>query len=457
MKKVISVLISLMLLISAFSLFGCSPFEEDGEKSDKFNISISCLAEGGEMAVLKALEEEYEKKNPNVNIICKDYGGDSFTAYMTRYANNQSNLSTIMWMPDDEFAGFAEGGYFMDLRQYYEASQDTNYNLFYDSMIHSASYNGEYKPYSENSDRGYGVYYAPRDFNKIAIVYNKQLFSDFGIDVPNTSSGWDLDALINLSKTIANKIETMGREYSGYRALHLNLNWEPVYTTIFKALGSDGIISGNLLSIDSVKNKEIQNKLYEDLFYSDLTIDRSGSFTQGTTFMSVISRPTAVGLSHILQDEKRNTLIDFLPFPTEYVGAGNSGYGITAKSKNITQTVNGVSKNEADLAWDFIKFIITEEGQQIAGKTGLSVPVLKSLAANGEWRKAINKDLNHDAFLAGEELRLTNYNVFAPNKRTALRAIVSNHFSKLQSRIEGASDRRDTLINDTISAFNTSK
>ena len=40
----------------------------------------------------------------------------------------------ILWMEDTYFAEPAQGGYFGDLRPYYEASEETSYDLYYDKF-----------------------------------------------------------------------------------------------------------------------------------------------------------------------------------------------------------------------------------------------------------------------------------------------------------------------------------
>ncbi len=482
MKRLIKALTLLLAgVLSATAFAGCNkggnPFDSGSKPVEgKYNLTVACQDEDGEIQILNALKEAYEKKNPDVNIIIKDFGGDLFTNYMAKYATNQNRLPDVIWMPDDQFAAFAKGGYFMDLRSFYEKDAASDYSLYYETMLHAASYSGEFRPttsYSgsyvaqtvanEKSDDGkYGLYFAPRDYNKIGIVYNKKVFKQFGVSVPtqnadgswnNTVNGkWDMEALIALTQEITAKIEAKGPSFAGYRALNLFLQWEPVYTTVFNAMGSDGLIGENSFLIDSEKNKEICNVLYDELFSSKTAIDRQSGFVNGTTFMDVVVRPVAYTYSMSLKDAN-GTYIDFLPFPAEDIGAGCSGYGILNVHANDEQTVGTEKKLTKDIAWDFIKFVISEEGQEATGKLGFTQPILKSLEADGEWTKAISPDLNHAAWVAGNELRLTSYNHFDPSKRTSLRNIVQAYFQNLSDQTEGAPEKRDSLMRTYIDDF----
>lgn len=456
-KKIVAALLCMTMVLS---VFGCSKKSTTNQKdfdSEKYNLTIACQAEEGEKTVLEALKAAYEKKNPDVNIIIKDFGAYSTVReYITAYASVQENLPMVLWMPNDEFAEPAEGGYFVDLRSYYEASEETSYDLYYETMLHGASYSGEFKPLSEDDSKEYGLWFAPRDYNKPTIVYNSKLLAELGIEVPDTSNGWDMNAFYSFLQTVNNTIAAKAEEsraYRGYRAIRLFSAWEPVYTTIFANMGSDGIMKDGTYNLNSDKNSAILSELYENIFKYDYMIDTDDSFNSGTVCMTVVSRPVIVGMANQLGKDS----INFLPFPGEKVAAGSSGYGITAVHAEEEQTVNGKTKKVADIAWDFIKYIISEEGQQVAGETGLSVPILKSLIEDGTWTQwNAEQNLNHEAFLSGEELELDTFNILTPNQRTRARTLTSTFFSYVETIEGGKLENRNAKLETITKDFTTS-
>ena len=450
--KVISLAACMVLVCSATACGGAPPMTQQQE-SGKYNITVACQQEEGEIEVLEKLAEEYEKVHTDVNIIIKDFGGGNLDDYMTNNGRVKT-LADIVWVPDDLFAPWAEkGGFFLDLREFYESSEETAYSNYYESMLHAASYTGEYKPLSESTDEKYGLYYAPRDYNKIGIAYNTQLFQQFGIEVPTDFSheAWNMETFIDFLQDVAEKIQAKGEAYAlTYRAISFFLQWEPVYTTVFKEMGGDSLIKEDgTLNLDSENNKKLMRRLYDELFSNEMIIGTEMDFKKGYTLMATCVRPVA----YTAYMQRKGT-VDFLPFPAKAIGAGCSGYAITKEKANATQTVNGVSKTNKELCWDFIKYIITEEGQQVAGSFGTSVPILKSLEENGEWTKAMGEDKNHAAWLAGEELRLTTYNRYATDIRTALRANVGAIFSDLQSKASGVESKFLNTLTLQTSEFN---
>lgn len=168
--------------------------------------------------------------------------------------------------------------------------------------------------------------------------------------------------------------------------------------------------------------------------------------------MTVVSRPIVVGQANQLGADS----IDFLPFPGEKVAVGCSGYGITTVHADEEQTANGETKKVADLAWDFIKFIISEEGQQVAGETGLSIPVLKSLLEDGKWTEwNAEQNLNHAAFLAGEDLKMTTLNHLEPYKRIKAREMINGFFNANEIGEQGSKENRQERLDELVTNFGT--
>jgi hypothetical protein len=116
--------------------------------------------------------------------------------------------------------------------------------------------------------------------------------------------------------------------------------------------------------------------------------------------------------------------IDALPFPAEYVGAGCGGYAILKDNEKEVQKIStGETAKTVDLCWDFLKFIISEEGQNLAGKEGYIQPVLKKLADSGNWLESYDGKINNAAFANknAKELRLDVFCFAEPEKRKDLR------------------------------------
>ena len=463
-KALTAVLAAIVTLVSLFvvSCGGTTNYE-----TGKYNLEVAVQNESGEIKMMQIWKEAYETKHPDVNIVINNFGNDDIIGYMQKKAMNQNSLPHIVWLPDDFGHTFTDPkqGYFIDLREFYEKDASTDYSLYYESMLHAASNIGEFRPtasYSgsyvgeKSDDAKYGIYFAPRDYNQIAIVYNKKLFNDlkmfYGFDIenyynPEKPEEWTMEKFAALIDALNTQIKSMGPTYASYRAVRMNMSWEAVYTTFIEELGGDGLIVDGEINLGSEKNRAVYDYIWEKFFNEANKFDINDNFSKGTTYLTVVSRPLLLSYVPYLRDKNSGkVMMDFIPFPAQKVAAGMSGYGITKKNAEGTQTANGVTKTNKEIAWEFIKFIISEEGQNLGGKEGFIQPILKSLKETGDWKQAIDPTMNHDAWFNGEELRLTTYNYFAASMRTALRSQMSAFFINLTNIENGAPSQRDSLI-----------
>ena len=489
--------------------------------ADKYKVTVACQTEMGEEEVLKVLEKAYEAKNPDVDVVVKTFSGEGFEQYMLGIAAEPKNSPNIIWTADTYHSQWDQ--YFTDLRPYYEASPETDYSLYYETMLDTASTNGTFKPTKNyanptgnfnrekdaNSDgkedyknhSEYGLYYAPRDYNKPAILCNTHLFAELDEVYERIYKGkegitempveyksatarlneivdgadWDeLNDLYTFTKFIADKIayivtnassvtgdRQLGRVWGQRVALNLFLEWEPTYTTILNAMGAELMtVSEGKVSLNLANYEAQLEGMHKALFPDDaskaymMTTNGGVQFSSGNLLMSVCSRPVVLGYGNTFRGTYGDTCLETIQFPVENIAAGNSGYAISNIWDGKGRTVNGVYKSYNDLSWDFIKFIITEEGQEAAGKTGLNIPVLKSLYDDGEWRKVeALGSMDHDAWVAGGELQQKTYNIFKAEKRMIMRNTMYTFFANFQMETYNEGSLSE-LITKTQKNFN---
>ena len=486
MKKfrlsIICMLICSMLIFPACKKKG---LQNKVVSSDKYRITIACQSEESESAVLEDLAAAFEAKYPNYEITVKTFSGKNFESYMLQnFASNIENSPHIVWTSDSTHARWHK--YFTDLRPFYERDlAKTDYSLYYESMLDTAALNGEFRPtanykgtfkadkkdtatgteYGANHSQ-YGIYYAPRDYNKPAIVCNTALFAELdekyeeylGSNLPEdyvsttqrlndivAGNNWsELDDLFDFAKMIADRINYIVKNAGAHNdpdasfywktkyAIDLKLNWEPTYVTILNALGiktalnADGTVN---LDNHSATLEELHSKLYEvDRICNSTGADTD--FAQGFNFLKVVSRPVISAYITRFQSIYGSASLQCIQIPTQDIAAGNSGYAMNYYYSKTSVSVNGVTKSYPDICWDFIKFIITEEGQEVAGASGHNIPVLKSLSEDGAWRHVNSlQGMNHDAWVAGGELRQDWFNIYEAEHRTKFRAKFAEFFT----------------------------
>ena len=510
MKKFVYAAMGVLMATSVCMISACGDKTEDNKVMDYYEISVACQSEEGEQKVMEELIAAYTKKNPNVKIELESFTGKDFENFMNQVSQDEEHSPNIIWTSDTYHARWEQ--YFTDLRPYYERDAATDYSLYYASMLDTAAINGQFKPtknytgefrkddldaesdglehYTNHSQ--YGIYFAPRDYNKPVILCNTALFemldtqyeeyykakesatempADYssltdGLNAIVSGENWDgLDDLFAFAKDAAERIqyvvgyaEGLGakgqkvvKQWQYKTVLDLKLNWEPSYTTILKAMGVENIIKSDG-TLDLEANTETLTSLHDwmyaenNLYYSD---EEDTNFKNGETFMRVASRPAVQSaMSNLIQiheeyyNKYQKAPLQAIRIPVEKIAGGCSGYAINSIYEGKGITVDGVYKSYADICWDFIKFIITKDGQEVAGATGSNVPVLKSLynaESNGgetpAWRKVAGlEDMAQDVWLAGEELAQDWFNVYKSNYRIKFRTTVEAFFRSFQRK-----------------------
>ena len=516
-------LVAVMVFTAVCVSFGCK------KGADHFEITIACQSGDSEQTVMEDLIEAYKKVRPEVTVTLKSFSGDDFEVFMNGVSQDEKNSPHIIWTSDSYHAKWEQ--YFTDLRPYYEKDSSTDYSLYYSSMLDTAAINGKFKPtknytgefrkddrdvnsdgledYTKHSE--YGIYFAPRDYNKPAILCNMALFamldeqyekyykneksvdqmpSDYVSSTARLNSivageNWnELTDLFDFAKAVAEKVQYVVKRanaegerrveatWSNRAALDLKLHWEPSYVTILHAMGIDAIINsdGTLnLEASATKLETLHGYMYstDNLYYGEKS---DTAFNEGNIFMRLESRPalTAALTSLVSVHEdyygitanKDKDPVQTISIPTDKIAAGCSGYAINSVYEGKGLKVKGEYRSYADMCWDFIKFIITKDGQEVAAKSGNNIPVLKSLydkESNGgvtpAWRNVAGlENMDHDAWVEGEDLVQDWYYIYKANTRITFRTTITNFFKGFNNKNYNDGTLSE-LINKTNQAY----
>jgi len=229
------------------------------------------------------------------------------------------------------------------------------------------------------------------------------LITKKSLEIPSDDWTWgDFLEICETLKAHSDEIKEYSRKDVFY-PVDMNLNFQAVYYPVLESYGIPLVDakSKTCFGDDVDGAKEAWGKLL-NMVVDGLAApaDNKIPFANKQSAMMFITRPDLPNyVNGVGQDN-----IDFLPIPafedlpegnTSYIGMGATGYGITTHCPDAKK----------EMAWDFLKYIISEDGQNVFSKTGSCIPCLKSLlnAENAEYTKYISSDLNHHAFVAYPE------------------------------------------------------
>ena len=385
-------------LVSVTSLVGCTQ-----KGNDPTEIRVAIVSDKSEEDTLNNFIRNYKaipgNEDKNITVIkmtnYDDYIADSFL---------YDDLAEIVQVYDynSEFYANADldgiGTSLLISLSSYMQRDGIKESDFYDSII-------EMTKCKTGSNE---IYWAPRDYNKVVCVYNKKIFDIAELEYP--TDDWTWSEFVDICNQLKEKAPTIKQQYthmSTFYPVDLNLTFNAVYYPILKSYGVDLIDKetrtcfGN--SEEALQTAEAAWDKLLSMADNKLSAPPEGDkvpFTSKQAAMMFMVRPNLPTYVKGLGGDA----IDFVSLPTyddngtnkSYIGMGCSGYGITTACPD--------SKKEA--AWDFIKYIISESGQNAFSEAGSGIPCLKKLAndENAAFKKYLEEyNLNHDAFIAHED------------------------------------------------------
>ena len=427
MKKFFGILLAVAM---CFAMTACTnPFEEEPEEQDgKVVIEVGVLGSTTEQEIFRKYKNGFQEKYPNVIVQLEAIPGDYATG-MNNYVQN-SSFPDVVFSPGDQHAAYSSNGYFVDLRTYDEADDTFSFDDIYPELIETTHY--------DSTDEG--IWFMPRDYNKVVTFVNKtmlsyvpgengEMFAGYG-SFENLKAEWDLETFYEVCAAVKAKVDANAADPASVPqeeklaglikntyAVDARYNWYPAYEPILRHYGGSMISlekAGEgetpdysaMLSVDADETMLAYRSFYEDLAkpgYVKQSLSSSGvsAFPNAQAAFWFTTRPSWGDVNSSNADFE----VDFLPFPYDYVGVGCSGYAITKLAETrvseyaATKEGSDEKMTNADYGWLFLKYIVSEDGQNAIGETGMGVPSLMSMKDSGSWMEYGSADLNHEAFV----------------------------------------------------------
>ncbi len=245
-------------------------------------------------------------------------------------------------------------------------------SAFVTSLMQAFTYNGKL----------YGI---PKDFNTLAIQYNKDLFDEAKVEYPNATDTWDTfkDKLKKVQTAVKNVAGLcVVADYARFGAFAHATGWRP-----FNAQGKS-VLDANFKRAFT--------------FYTSLVKDGAGKFAQdlgegwtggcfGTEKAAISIEGAWVG--GFVKDKAPNMKYGttFLPLDPQTKARGNFLY-------TVSWSMNAGSKNK-DAAAKVIKALTSPAAQQWVLERGLAIPSRSALSNNDFFKKpTAESELNRIVF-----------------------------------------------------------
>ncbi|MBP5308525.1 MAG: extracellular solute-binding protein [Clostridia bacterium] len=399
------------------------------------------------------LEKAFQLRYPNVSISIANYGSESYYMdLMQEY--NTNNMPDIIQTNATESFPLMEAGLLLDMDNFiqlenekYVENKAKDPEFFQFENFEDQFYESLWKLGQKNYD-GH-QYFIPRSADRIVVYYNREQFIAAGVDMTTVRNGWTWEDFLAACEKL--KIY-YAANYSGKPFISGQWQWEAVLFPMLESAGGKVFDANGNITLNSPETLNAVN-LLKDLVVKGYTKEKdpnSLAFETGTAAMQFASLYPDYYIKNLGENLGIVTfpLIgrqsgDTVDYSNAKIGAGITGYGI----------FSGLTGEKRELAWQFLSFSLSREGQECMAKGGVTQPPIRKDMQDGSnlWRQ--NKgNLNLDAFFWGSERNYSTnfFIVHEPSKQVDLMQAVINMFNE---PIRGSGKDPQQAVSDCVNVL----
>lgn len=435
MKNKILAAIAIAVLLLSF-LGGCGPkINESQPDNYEVNLNVDKNTEatlsvmvpsgdgGLEAKYVEAIAEGFKELFPKVKVTLdyRDISDNGYAASINS-AIASGKAPDLFYTNTGFYYYLISKNCIVNLEPYYKAAKDAGVlNLesdYYTSFFSMSEYDGK-------------RYVVPRSMDSVVTYYNTDILAAAGIDPKtdarfNNAFTWEqFNSLLDDVNTYLTSAQAKTDGYADCYALDPCFEWEAVYNPIMQSYGANIFDENGNITVESENMTEMATMIN--------TISKKGriikpyssayNFKAGKcAFFFSSYGPTKMNEELAVRGK-----FDALPFPligeNGKIGCGFAGWGISSRS----------SATQRNLAWQFLNYMISKEGQMALINNGLATPSIRiDLAEEKQWSKGF-ENLNLDAWLVSEDKKIcTDYFVkFDPSKMFGIQNAVQNFMKNI--------------------------
>lgn len=418
MKVLCSALCALLMLV------GCGTRKHDENVT---TIRVGLWGTPEEVSIIENILSEWQKEHPNIKVRIDhtNYGG-----YMSKILTQVAGGAApdIICTEVDMFVNYVKKGVFEPLNSY--ANTDPNFHLddFFPEVVDRFTVDQK-------------LYVIPRDTAPFACVYyNKDLFDQAGLPYP--SDDWTWQDMLDMAQKLT-KTGDDGRidQYGFYAWAWQNFIYSNGGQLVDNVNHPQRLMMGQKRALEGLQ-------FYVDLIHkhkvmpaptalSNLGMGIQSMFAAGKLAMfasGIWETPSLRNKTKAMQAKGESFRWDVVMFPQSRpgvrgFGTGGSGYGILKSSRH---------KKEA---WEVVKALCNDRGQELLGRSGLAQPANRRIAQGDAW--ATNDELPLNKGMLNEAVSYVTYNPFHSRWAEIQQQYI---IPKLELAFNGKSSVQDAIV-----------
>ena len=329
--------------------------------------------------VNRMIIEEFQAKYPGVEVKKEVLSGDLMQVLSAQAA--AGSLADVVFLADLFVVPFAQAKITIDMEPLAKADPDFDLGGVYENMLALSKVEGK------------GLYMIPSSYDVVTMYYNQDLFAAAGAPLPTAASTWK--EIVDSCKLILEKTKAYCIGNDG--------KWWATYVPFIEGYG------GKVLSADGKKvllssSESLAGlQAYTDMWTKDgigkpADFDCGGDcFTVGKAALN-FTIPGPMSALRKLNPQPFKWDVEVIPsFPNgkKVTGMGTYGFGISANAK------------DPELAWQFIKALLSVKTQKAIAMDYSGMPLQKSLRKDADILALAGPPDNIEAFMSNGENGIT--------------------------------------------------
>ena len=360
MKRLTYLALTMMVGVTLAACGSGTTDKEEANKDEKVKLSFG-IWDAEQEKGMNALAEEFMKENKNYDIEVQVTPWDEYWTKMEAAATG-GQLPDVFWMHTNEFLKYASNDMLIDLT---DLEGTEKYEMFPDKLMSLASFD----------DKVFGV---PKDYDTIALAYNKDLFDAANLEYPDDTWTWET------LKENANKLTDTEKGVYGFA---VTVEDQEGYLPPIYQAGGYVLKDGKSVYTDAKTRKGIQN--FADLALKEKvspTLAQLADTNQEAMFQSGKLAMAFMGswrMSTTAKNEDIKDSFDIAVLPEGEVEASVIN-GLSFAGSNKTEHPEEVKK--------FLSFLASEKAQNKQAEEGTAISARK-----GSDKKWIETYPNYNA------------------------------------------------------------
>ncbi len=367
LRMLMMLLVSAALLLSACAGGDSSGGDDDSGDGTK---KLTFMFRGGtaeEKAYQKAIDA-FEEQNPGVEVEMIVTAADQYATKL-KAAITGNQVPDVFYIAPGELRSYAHSNILLDLTEYVENNDKINLDNIWKYGVDSYRFDGD--------TQGQGSIYAmPKDVGPFSLGYNKTMFEDAGLELPDKDEPMTWDKFIEVNQVLTKDTDGDG-EIDQY-GTGFNVNWV-LQSFVWSNGGSFIDETQTKVTVDTPEFAEALQWFADHQLEYEITpsiedaqtLDTYQRWMQGQlAFFPVAPWDLATF------DTELDFEYDVIPYPAGQTGESATWVGTLGIA--VAQ-----STSHPDLATELVYYLTaSEEGQQALVDARIQIPNLKDMAAD---------------------------------------------------------------------------